>query len=350
MSFLRNVWYVAAWADEIANEEMLSRRFLGEKVVLFRNDQGEAKAIADRCPHRFVPLSAGKLVNGGNAVQCAYHGLQFDGGGACVCNPHGDRAIPKAAKVHSYPLVERYSLLWIWMGDPAKADPASIPAFPFMDPEHWYVGHDYLYVKANYTLETDNIMDLSHIQYLHPGTLGSGNTNEGSCQVTQEGSTVWSKRFMQNEALPDFLYDAIGIARGTPCDRWLDVRWDPPSVMWLQADIGPSGMPREQSVRTPGAHLFTPESESATHYFFSICFPKAMGPMGAELAATQVKGLRVPFETEDSPMLELQHETMAGKAFWDQKPVLLPMDAPAVRARRVLDELIAAEVAANAGS
>ena len=142
------------------------------------------------------------------------------------------------AVVRAYPIIERWRLLWIWMGDQALADPALIPEFSFMNPAYWYVGNDYLEVEANYVLESDNILDLSHIPYLHPSTLGSGVAGDGKTVATQEGKTVWSRRFIRDETLPPFLYDALGIPHGTQCDRWLDVRWDAPALMWLQADIG----------------------------------------------------------------------------------------------------------------
>ncbi|WP_454806046.1 aromatic ring-hydroxylating dioxygenase subunit alpha [Paraburkholderia fungorum] len=341
MSYLMNCWYVAAWDSELSSSKPLARTLLDERVVLFRDASGKPVALADRCPHRFAPLSMGTVCSG--AVQCAYHGLRFDHEGKCVHNPHGDGSIPKAAVVRSFPVVEQDSLIWIWMGEPIEADPSNIPAFPFQNPEEWYVGKRYLYARANYLLETDNIMDLSHIQYLHPTTLGSGSVNEGQTTVEQDGNTVWSKRFVGGEFLPDFLYDAISMPRGTSADRWLDVRWDPPGVMWLQADIGVAGRPREESVKTPGAHLFTPETESTTHYWFSMCFPKALGDLAAQLGEANVEGVKHPFEFEDLPMLEAQQKSMRGSEFWSLKPVLLPGDAAAVRARRVMDKLIKAQ-------
>ena len=338
MPYLMNSWYVAAWDNEISAGAPLARTFLDERIVMFRNAEGRAVALADRCPHRFAPLSMGTICEG--AIQCAYHGLRFDSNGKCSHNPHGDGSIPKAAVVRSYPVVEQDSLIWIWMGDPAKADTASIPSFRFQNPDEWYVGKRYLYARANYLLETDNIMDLSHIQYLHPTTLGSGAVNEGHTTVEQDGNTVWSKRFVGEETLPDFLYDAVSIPRGTLVARWLDVRWDPPGVMWLQADIGVAGNPREQAVKTPGAHLFTPETESTTHYWFSMCFPKALGDLATQLGEANVEGVKQPFEFEDLPMLEAQQRAMNGKEFWSLKPVLLTGDAAAVRARRVMDKLI----------
>lgn len=347
MAFLRNIWYVTGWADEVVAGGLLSRQICDEPIVMFRDDHGTPHALFDRCPHRFAPLSMGKLCEGGNAIQCGYHGLRFGADGKCNHNPHGDGRIPIAAVVKAYPLTERHSLLWIWLGDPSLADPGLIPAYPFLDTEHWYVGKAQMEIDANYVLESDNILDLSHIEYLHPTTLGAGQSGVGETTVTQEGNTVWSRRFIRNEILPQFLYQAVGLPDQAPCDRWLDVRWDAPSCMYLQADMALAGTPREQSIQTPTVHLFTPASDNKTHYFYALAMPKSLGEWAKEVAERNVDGLRDPFLHEDKPMVEAQHRAMAGRTFWDMKPVLLDVDAPAVRARRVLDQLLAAEQSAN---
>lgn len=346
MSFLRNVWYAAAWGVEVKAGSLFQRTLLNEPVVFFRDTQGTAQAIADRCPHRFAPLGMG--VHKGDAVQCPYHGLTFDGRGTCVHNPHGDGAIPRAAKVKAYPLVERHSLLWIWMGDTRLADAALIPDFSCMDDDNWHVGKRYLHAKANYVLETDNIMDLSHIEFLHPTTLGGDGVKNALTSVKEDGNTVWSNRQTVAEIMPGFLYSAWNIPQGTPVDRWIDVRWDAPANMLLFSGAVATGLPREQGVSTPIPHLFTPETETTTHYWFSVCFPKAMGEFAERFADEQVAAISQPFADEDLPMLEAQQRMMGDAGFWDLKPVLLIGDAGAIRARRVLDRLIAAEQSVGA--
>jgi phenylpropionate dioxygenase-like ring-hydroxylating dioxygenase large terminal subunit len=223
------------------------------------------------------------------------------------------------------------------------ADANLIPEFPFMDAQHWAIGKDSMEIDANYVLESDNILDLSHIDYLHPGSLGAGVAGEGKTVVTEEGDTVWSRRFVRYEILPPFLYQATGLPEGALCDRWLDVRWNAPSLLYLQADIGLAGIDRAQSMQAPQVHLFTPASAGKTYYFYAICFPKAMGPQAQEIADRNVAGLRGPFLTEDKRMVEAQQRAMGDRSFWDMKPVLLEIDGPAVRARRVLDRLLAQE-------
>jgi vanillate O-demethylase monooxygenase subunit len=222
-----------------------------------------------------------------------------------------------------------------------------IPAFPFLDTGSWYVGKAQMEIDAHYMLESDNILDLSHIEFLHPTTLGAGQSGEGKTVVTQEGNTVWSRRFIRNEILPAWLYQATGLPAQALCDRWLDVRWDAPSTMYLQADLALSGTPREGGAQSPQAHIFTPASETKTHYFYSMSMPKALGEWAEGVVLQNIAGLGAPFAHEDKPMVEAQQKAMAGRSFWDMKPVLLDIDAPAVRARRVLEHMLAAEQAAG---
>ncbi len=163
--YLRNTWYVAALTTEVGADGLFTRRLLDTSVLIYRRQDGTAVAMQDRCPHRFVPLSMGK--RDGDDVVCAYHGLKFDCTGQCKHNPHGTGHIPQAARVRTFPLVERYGFLWIWMGD-AAADLTLLPDFsPLTDGDPRGVGYTYMYRQANYELITDNVMDLSHIDHLH---------------------------------------------------------------------------------------------------------------------------------------------------------------------------------------
>jgi len=115
MIFLKNAWYVAALSPEVGREPK-AVRLLGEAVVLYRTQDGAAVALEDACPHRKLPLSMGRIK--GDAIECGYHGLTFDCSGACI-DAATQARIPPFAKVRSYPVQDKYGLLWIWMGDPA---------------------------------------------------------------------------------------------------------------------------------------------------------------------------------------------------------------------------------------
>lgn len=345
MKYLRNVWYVAAWDTEVPAGRPFGRMLLGEPVVFFRDASGAVHALADQCPHRFAPLSKGRVNDDG--LQCGYHGLRFGGGGACIHNPQGDGKIPRAAKVRSYPVVERYSLIWIWMGDPMRANADSIPELQSMDPASRWVGKEYLLARADYQLETDNILDLSHIEFLHPGTLGSEAVKDAEVEVIVEDRTVYSRRLTRNERLTSSLEARYGIPPGQIVDRWLDTRWSAPAVMELKVGIAPAGAddPRKAGRQAPFIHAFTPETEKTAHYWFGTSYSKRMGEEGRRRAESDAKYYREPFEQEDLPMLEAQQRAMGERTFWQMKPLVLAGDLAGIRVRRLLEGLIQAEEA-----
>ena len=346
MSFLLNEWYVAAFAHEVRADAPFARTLLGRPVVLYRDAAQRAIALDDRCAHRFAPLSKGRVVDG--ALECPYHGLRFGASGQCVHNPHGDGRVPAGAHVRTYPAIERYGAVWFWPGDPQRADASLLPSFPFVDPDTAFMQDGYLLTRAHYQLSADNLLDLSHFQFLHPDTLGSEAIARGEVQSGSLGDTVWVRRLAHDEVLPPFVANGFGIPPGTRVDRWMDVRWTPPGLLSIMVGVTPAGMPREAGLIAPSAHWLTPETERTTHYFFAFGLPKEMGEAGRELVRYAVDGLMKPFEQEDLPMLEAQQRNLGDNDFWALQPALLPLDAGAIRARRVMERLLAEERAAGA--
>src|SRR5689334_21863381 len=145
-SWPRNGWYLAAWASEVG-EQPLSRTILNEPIVLFRDANGKIGALEDRCCHRAAPLSMGAVVPGG--LQCKYHGMVFAADGTCVSIP-GQRSIPPQARVVSYPLVQRQEFIWIWMGDPKRANRDEIVDFPPAGSRAGSHQHGMMSIKCNY--------------------------------------------------------------------------------------------------------------------------------------------------------------------------------------------------------
>jgi len=327
-AFLHNTWYPAAWSSEVVETELFSRTILNKRIVFWREQDGKINAIQDRCSHRFVPLSKGKHC--GNEIECPYHGLRFNSDGVCTHNPHGDGTIPTNANIPSYPLHEKSLLVWIWMGDPKLANPDLIPNLEFMDHSSHAINSGYLTIPAHYELMTDNIMDLSHIEFIHAEILGSEAVRRADVQSKMEGSTVWSWRETENEVLPEPLQYIYGIGE-EPCRRTLEVRWDVPALMQLRVAVVP--MDESQALlETPGVHLMTPETEETTHYFWSSTRNFRLDD--EELHNAIQQGLEYAFTAQDAPMVLAQQEEIGEKDFWDCRPAILKTDTAAVMARR----------------
>lgn len=342
--FLQNCWYLAGWSSELGGKP-LARTYLNQNIVLFRDGANKAQAITNRCPHRFVPLSEGQIVNGN--IECPYHGLQFDGAGKCQHSPQGD--IPTNAIVKSYPLIEKWNMLWIWMGDIEKADDALIPDFSLNGSEENYFAGGYLKLNCNYLLATDNILDLSHIDFIHKNSIGVkfGKPKKELPVIKRNGNEIWSNREYYEHTIAESTANDFGITdyEDKLFDRWFEVRWSAPSLMILFSGFVDAG---KRNLNQPymsiaHSHIFTPETETTSHYWFAASHPKSKGESFAQAVDIEVSFLAGPFETEDGPMLALQQKAMGDKDFWENKPVLLVGDAGAIQARRIVDKLLADE-------
>src|SRR5436190_7000513 len=267
-TYLRNAWYVAAWSETVGDGGVLGLTILKQPVVLYRQSNGEVAALADRCAHRFAPLSMGHIV-GGNRIQCPYHGLEYDKTGACVLNPHGNKNIPSRARVNSYPVFEKHKAIWVWMGD-QPADPSKIPDFSVMDnaPELHTTKLDKIMVKANYELVIDNLLDLSHTSYLHAGILGNADTVDSEITVVQDGTDIIVERHASN-AEPPGMNKLMWPQSPPRVDKITSIRWMAPSTLRLMTGICPIGAKPETGTGYHAVHILTPETDQTTHYFFT---------------------------------------------------------------------------------
>lgn len=336
-TYLRSAWYVAGYASELESRPLLGRKLLDHPVVMFRDEGGQVRAIRNRCPHRLVPLSMGRLDAG--VVVCGYHGLGFDGGGRCVRNPHGEASSIRALSVPSYPLRERGGLLWIWMGEAAEADERLIPDYECLDTQRFFVGTGYLYGNANYELMTDNILDLSHIEFLHPA-LGTEAVSRAKVEVTTGNGGLTTTRRMIDEILPPRLAHVYqtGAAR---VNRTMAVTWQAPANMVLRVTIRPSDPAETWARESQTLHLFTPETQRSTHYFYVGTLARATATQ--ELEDLFLAALGKAFLHEDKPMIDAQQDMIGDADIMDLKPALLPIDKAGVIARRLLGRLIAAQ-------
>jgi phenylpropionate dioxygenase-like ring-hydroxylating dioxygenase large terminal subunit len=341
--FVRNAWYVAAWSDGLADGALVARTIMGEPVVLYRKEDGEPAAIEDRCPHRFAPLSMGKVI--GDRIQCPYHGLEFDGSGACVHNPHGSKNIPSRARVRSYPVIEKHKAVWIWMGgDPADA--GKVPDFSVLDnvPEPHTTKRDSIVIKANYQLIVDNLLDLSHTSYLHEGILGNSDTVDSDITVEQDGDDVVVGRRSSN-SLPPGMFAQFWPNHPPRVDKFTTMRWMAPSTLRLLSGICEIGARPETGTGYHAIHMLTPENERSTQYFFTAVRWGVMTTdetLNRDLQVKIAKMRRFAFEEQDAPVIEAQQRTIEAAAE-PLEPVILAIDVGPVRYKRILGKLIEAE-------
>lgn len=337
MSFIKNAWYMAGWSEELT-DQLLSRRLFDRQIVLFRKSDGNIAALADRCPHRFAPLSKGERV--GDAVQCPYHGLTFGGSGACIRNPFSEK-IPAAAKVQSWAVVERHDIIWLWGGEPAEADAARIPDFSMTANSVTVKAvHGYTLIEAPYEFATDNLMDLSHIEFVHKGTFaGAGVIFAGKHAVREEGDALRSNWWMPGVPAPSHTTGIYPPEMIT--DHWLDMRWNAPASMHLEIGATATGAPRDAGVIVQQAHIVTPASATTAHYFWASTRTHDLESAEVDGFLRQLFGQA--FDEEDKPIIKAAYDNLEGQDFWDAQPLSLGIDTGGTRARRKIQAMLKVE-------
>ena len=343
-TLVRNAWYVGAWADELAPGQLLGRTVLGEPVLFYRSATGKASALEDRCCHRGLPLHHGAVI--GETVQCGYHGLVYDSSGACVKVP-GQERIPPAARVNAYPVVEQDHLLWIWMGAAEQADPKAIVRHTWHDDPKWSWCKDRYLVNANYLLISDNLMDLTHVGYVHTKTIGGTPEahSKAEMKTTRSANGVKVSRWMLNSIPPPAYTQAVKFNKDR-VDRWMEIEFFPASVVRIHTGATDAGTGAYEGRRDGGfgfmgLNAMTPETEHSTHYFWSGAHNFHVG---VPAATDRLRNsLEVTF-AEDKVIVESQYATL--RANPDAPQVMIASDAGMVAARKLIAEMINKEKAA----
>lgn len=341
--FLRNCWYVAGWSAEYGRS-LTPERFLGDDIVIFRREDGSPVALEDACPHRKLPLSAGTLR--GDRVECGYHGLTFDGSGACVAAPTQADSIPRRATVKSYPAVDRYRLLWIWMGDPALADPAKIfPVENYDNPSWSLTDGGMMEIDCHYLWVCDNLLDPSHVAWVHVGSFAGAGTDDEPLTVQKTDRGVIVSRWILGR--PPSPYYARLVAFDGLCDRLQHYEMCLPaiglnkSVYTPKGTGGPDSPAVDQTFVNISYNFMTPIDADRTRY---VWFQHRNGAPGRDVSEYMNAGARTAFE-EDKAVLERVHVGMKHR----KTPFIdLGLDAGAKQFRLMLDRAIDAEASADA--
>jgi vanillate O-demethylase monooxygenase subunit len=336
--FVKNAWYVAAHDVEVTRT-LYPTTVLGERVVLYRTDKGDPVVLEDACPHRKLPLSMGRLK--GDGIECGYHGLVFDCAGKCVHVP-GSAKIPTGAQVRSYPAVSRYGLVWVWMGEAQRADPATIFKVEHYGELGWdrNQGGD-MTVACNYLYITDNLLDPSHVAWVHPSSFGDVSCEGEPVKTTVAAEGVTASRWMRDAEIAPFYAPLIPL-KGR-CDRLQHYEVRFPSHALVKAVFVPAGHGGDGAELRPDAavmdsyNFMTPLDDGRTRYYWFQMRNFALNDDTA--SALMDQSVRGAF-SEDKVILEavqqgFKHKTSAN--------IDLAIDRAPLSFRQKLQQLIAAE-------
>jgi vanillate monooxygenase len=349
--FLKNHWYAAAFSDEI-KQEILARTILDNELVMYRTADGAPVVLEDRCAHRDLPLSMGKLV--GDDLQCGYHGLVYDQCGRCIRVP-GQKSVPPSARVRSFPSVERHGFIWVWTGDAEAADPDLLPDYAMVDDTRLLRTKFHVLLNCNYQLHIDNLLDLSHIAYVHDTTTGNRDIGEKTDITTERiGNTVHVIR-RQSAVAPPETFRQFGGFTGL-VDMWQVTEFNPPTYVHLSYGSAATGVMdvADRDIWSHGEWGFevfqgvTPETERTSHQMRYI----VVEPGNVDAAAfAELCRQFDQISMEDAPVLARQQAALERGAtggvhdFLSRAPI--EADHGLILARKINAEFLRAEIAAG---
>lgn len=342
--WLRNCWYVIAWDHEIPaaqDDRLFTRKVLGEPILVYRTTDGKMVAMADKCCHRHAPLSVGRRE--GDSVRCGYHGMLFNAQGVCTDLPGVEHPPPKAC-VKTYPLIVKNKWVFVWMGEPEKADAQMLPDNFSCDHPDWINIPGYLHYDTPYLLIADNLLDFSHLSYVHAKTLG-GTPAIAQARPTVEVVNANGQRGVKvSRSIPDVkappFYQKFRTFDSN-LDRWFVYDFLLPSTLLMHSGGRPTGDAPDddrRAVRLHSCQTLTPETETSTHYFFQQSHPAGVED---ESIRQIIFNALVEAFNEDRDMITAQFKNLSSGA--EEQMMPLHFDTALVRFRKMLKEAVQAE-------
>jgi Phenylpropionate dioxygenase and related ring-hydroxylating dioxygenases, large terminal subunit len=310
MSYVRNAWYVAGWSHELAAETPFAISILGERIVIWRTASGALHALEDRCVHRLAPLSLGRCE--GERLRCMYHGLLFDADGKAVEIPGQPQVTPQA-RVRRYAVVDRHSWLWVWMGEAEEADERLIPPAVGLDHPDYILGHGHLDYAAEARLINDNLLDFSHLTFVHSESFGSGpQFAESPARITPLERGIRYERWTENST------GSSSRRSPEPMDSFMTYDFLIPGILLMTGGVFPLGTAKacghgqpdlSQAVNgvTFTSQAVTPMGGKSARYFFS------WGPHrdhGDPALRDMLMGMADKAFAEDKVMIEAQQRVI----------------------------------------
>lgn len=311
MTYARDAWYVAGWSHELEPQTPFAITILDERIVLWRTPTGALHALEDRCVHRLAPLSLGRCE--GEALRCGYHGLLFDGSGKCIAIP-GQETIPPQARVRRYPAIERHSWIWVWMGDPARADEDLVPPAVGLDNPDYILGHGHLDYAAQARLICDNLLDFSHLTFVHAQSFGAGSEfADTPARITPLPRGIRYERWIENSL------GSSSRVSATPMDSYMAYDFLVPGVLLMKGGTFAPGTATRCGYGAPDyagatggvtftSQAVTPMTGDTARYFFSWGPHRAHGDAALRDTLMDIAGRAF---AEDKTMIEAQQRVIA---------------------------------------
>ncbi|RZS84394.1 aromatic ring-hydroxylating dioxygenase subunit alpha [Pigmentiphaga kullae] len=328
--YVRNAWYVAALSSEIGRS-LSEKWLLDEPLVLYRTEDGKAVALTNRCSHRRFPLSRSRLE--GDRIVCAYHGFTFDAGGACVAIPAVEGPVSDRASIRAYPIAERTGWVWVWTGNPALADESLIPDTAWLGDASRVNITGTFEVSARHELMVENLLDLTHLSFVHPTSIGNSYFAKAPITTEIDGMVVKIKRMMEGVDLPPFHARTMGLEN--PVNRWNETEFIAPAFVKVHvgaASCGAPGVARQNTV----FNAITPRTRTTHTYYWGVSFNYPIDHGHALESVTRVL-------TEDVEAIEAQ-ELMVASDRDGAFEYSAATDAGVMRTRRIREDLIRKEM------
>ena len=337
---IKNSWYVLDWSKDVG-PELKNRVVINQDLVYFRTKNGTVSVLQNRCAHRCFPLHRSTL-HENDTIQCGYHGLTYNTEGECVQIPSALDLNPSFISIHKYPVVEKSPMVWVWPGDPEKADPKLIPDYDWINEDQWGYGNGFYEVKGNYLAIHENLMDITHFQYLHGAALGTPKHAESKIEVTVKENTVDNYRVNEGEPVPDLHREATGL-KDAPITRHAHSTFISPgfhnAVALFEDKQGTNNGRIEYSPRI--LHFITPETQYTSFYWWM--FARDFSAPDKKLDQWYSDVTRKVFE-EDKDAIEWIEFQWANDDRPDFMENHVPSDKGAVKMRQIVHDLASQEV------